>query len=233
MVAGRKDQVLWHGAVIWECPERMKAHIGSRVVLRVAKQRVDDFERGLDLSISRRKFGIDVATTTEAELAGEDFGIIGRQIGARQSVGEIVYREWIWEVTPKSSGRHRLLITVSPKIQAPEIGEIAVGEPFRDSKDIEVDVNWAYFLREMSGQWLTAVISAIIGAIVGSVVTWFGRRMGRVEKAPMRSNREGSTPDPPLPPAPPESPAGPAGSGREFSAPSGELGPPSGSPPAS
>ena len=83
------------GEVIWQCPVKMAAQKPYPVILRVEKGRLDDFERGLDQTISRKKYDVDVATRTDAELSGEDFGIILQEANRRKVVGVDTYKEWI------------------------------------------------------------------------------------------------------------------------------------------
>ena len=81
----------------------------------------------------------------DAELRGDDFEIVPRQTLNRQSVPDSTYREWIWQITPKYSGRTLLLITVQPIAAIPGFGAVAVGEPYRDAKNIQVEFNWSYW----------------------------------------------------------------------------------------
>jgi hypothetical protein len=180
VLANSNAQVVWNGAVIWQCINKMTSQKPYSVVLRVEKGRLDDFERGLDQSISRKKYGVAIGTRTEAELSGEDFSIILQQANHRQIVGLSTYQEWVWQVTPKSSGPHRLLLTVSPIAQLKDVvgggidGETPVGTPFRDSKDIDVALNWANFFREQIPQWTNIAIGTLLGVLVTVITALIG-----------------------------------------------------------
>lgn len=174
-IANAKPQTLWNGAVIWQCPREMLQQTPNYVILRVEKGRLDSFEQGLDRAISRKHEGVDVATRTEAQLSGEDFGIILEEVNNRKIVAETMYQEWRWQVTPKSPGPHRLVIVVSPIAQMKDVGggdinaETAFGTPFRDHVDINVSRNWSYFGREQLPQWTNIAIGVAITLIAGLI----------------------------------------------------------------
>ena len=145
------------------------------VILRVEKGRMDSFEQGLDKAISRKHEGVEVATRTEAQLSGEDFGIILEEANSRKIVGDSTYQEWRWQVTPKSPGPHRLVIVVSPIAQMKDVvggdinAETPFGTPFRDHADIDVSRNWSYFGREQLPQWTNIAIGVVITVIAGLI----------------------------------------------------------------
>ena len=155
----------------------MKQQEPRYVILRVEKDRLDNFEIGLDQAMLRKKYGVDVATRTEAQLSGEDFGIIAQEVSARKIVPEGVYQEWRWQVTPKSSGPHRLVLVVSPIAQIKDVGigstvegETPIGTPYRDQRDVDVSRNWAYLFREQT----PALSNIVIGTILGVLITIIG-----------------------------------------------------------
>jgi hypothetical protein len=156
--------------------------VASYVILRVEKGRLEHFEEGLDKAIAREREGVDVATRMEAHLDGEDFGIILEEINPKKLVGDTTYQQWQWQVTPKSPGPHRLVLTVSPLAQVKDIiggditAETPFGTPFRDHKDIDVSRNWPYFFREQMPQWSNILIGAITGAALTLIVQAFRDR---------------------------------------------------------
>jgi hypothetical protein len=203
VIANSKPQVLWSGAVIWQCPKKMVAQKPYTVVLRVEKGRLDSFELGLDQSISKKKYGVNVATRTEAQLKGEDFAIVLEDVSDRKVVGDSVYQEWVWQVTPKSFGPHRLVIVVSPVAQLKDVvggnleGETPYGDPFRDYQDVDVSMNWNSFFREQFPQWSNIAFGTFLGLLISSLGWVIGRRKARRS---MQADPPDSTPDSSPPP---------------------------------
>lgn len=189
-IAQSKPQTLWNGAVIWQSPGEMMQQSPSYVILRVEKGRLDSFEQGLDKAISRKREGVDVATRTEAQLSGEDFGVILEEANARKLVGDNAYQEWRWQVTPKSPGPHRLVIVVSPIVQVKDViggdinAESPFGTPFRDHKDVDVSRNWPYFFREQLPHWTNIAIGAVIGTAIAGIIGLIRKRMNRSSEPP-------------------------------------------------
>jgi hypothetical protein len=180
---------LYPGRINHNIPERMKQGAETRVAARIIALRSETQEATAqaDQRIAK-SFGqgaspgeaIQVSITMKAELRAfeEDFRI-EPQSSEEQIVDSVAPAEWVWGVTPKKSGRHRLRLTAIAVVKL-EGAEKSKELPVFD-KEVPVEISYAYLVKE-NWKEIGAAISST--GILGWIAARFQKRRKERKKTP-------------------------------------------------
>jgi hypothetical protein len=177
------------GLITHNIPTQMKVGRQVRVVARIiglagptpeaVTQGQQTIAKGLELATSPE--GIQVSTTMKARLVGaeDDFHIESQSV-EEQIIDRDQPAEWVWFVTPKRSGTHRLRLSAVAVVKlggAEKSKELPVFD-----REVTVAVSFGYFL---SRNW-----KEITGAISGTgILGWLTARFQKRRKGRRRKGR--------------------------------------------
>ena len=155
------------GRILFNPPEEMKVGIEERVVVRLTKDITENLTEGLEGPGTPQIEPIEVGTFMMVTLTGGDSFDINALSSEEQVVKPVGFTEWSWDVTPLTSGRQELHLTVTVRILIPGQDEQKIDWLVMD-KQISVEVNPPYTFKrfiECYWQWIVATIISAIAVI--------------------------------------------------------------------
>ena len=144
----------------------MKVGIEERVEVRLTKDITENLTEGLKGPGAPQIEPIEVGTFMMVTLTGDSFDINALS-SEEQVVKPVGFTEWSWDVTPLTSGRQELHLTVTVRILIPGQDEQKIDWLVMD-KQISVEVNPPYTFKrfiECYWQWIVATIISAIAVI--------------------------------------------------------------------
>jgi hypothetical protein len=162
-------QRLEPGVILFDPPSKMTVGTREQVMVRLAKSVTAELlHRVTDYSRTKLDTIPKIGLTMRVQLKGEasDFEIypISHE---EQLVSDSGVTEWVWNVTPTTSGPHKLIILVT----------IVLGDKQKDypayQKEVLVSVNPLYSATHFVRANWQALTSIIIGSgVIGTILAW-------------------------------------------------------------
>lgn len=173
------------GVILFDPPSRMTVGTTEQVMVRLAKSVTSELSSGVtDYSRTKLDTVPKIGPTMKVQLKGEasaDFEIypISHE---EQVVSETGVTEWTWNVTPTTSGTHKLKILVT----------IVLGDKQKDypayQKEVLVSVNPLYSATHFFGSnWPTLIGLIISSGLIGTIVAWRKRRKSNQPPPPWQA----------------------------------------------
>lgn len=150
------EQEIKPGRILYNPPEQMRVGEAERIEVRITRQLSDEIFKDLQGKGRPRVEESPITAEMKVELIGkaDAFDIRSMSSPIQSVFGS--HTEWYWDVTPLSSGVHRLTIKATFIYQ---------GQTFRDLEPFERDVTVAVNPVYSTGRWLGNNWDKVLGAL--------------------------------------------------------------------
>jgi len=166
------------GPLVESVPRRMQSGIPATAEVRIARDKID----GLMLALCHRGLRLEAyptrALAVRLRAPNGGFAIEANaaetqwldRSGSNLSDG---FAAWRWTITPRGSGRNRLLLTVSARLIGQD-GLVAEAAPSDRAIDVRIAPNYRRRARRWTG-WLAAlIVGGVLAQFGGSLAAAFG-----------------------------------------------------------
>ncbi|MEK0188651.1 hypothetical protein WMG39_27965, partial [Microcoleus anatoxicus PTRS2] len=128
------------GELLINLPNEMTVGVQERAEVRIAKQRIKDLKKGLRGRGIPEVEKIKISPIMKVRLIGDKFDIkaLSHEI---QPITDFDFTQWEWNITPREVGNQSLEVSVSLRIEIPQINEHLVKDYPVYEKKIKVKVS--------------------------------------------------------------------------------------------
>jgi hypothetical protein len=166
------------GAVRVNWDKTMRRGNPHFVTLRVARRALESFEEGLQGSFTKSVSGVEITTRMHALLRSDGgVDIAGGEPPTQLIDGGEHYTQWLWVVSPKALGPHKLSITLECLITGDHVPETS-SVSYQDYLDVEVHETLWDFGRRFFDTKMPDLLSVLVTAILSMLLTsmWKGAK---------------------------------------------------------
>ena len=128
------------GELLINLPHEMTVGVQERAEVRIAKQRIKDLKKGLRGRGIPEIEKIKISPIMKVRLIGDKFDIkaLSHEV---QPITDFDFTQWEWNITPREVGNQSLEVSVSLRIEIPQINEHLVKDYPVYEKKIKVKVS--------------------------------------------------------------------------------------------
>jgi hypothetical protein len=163
------------GLITNNAPSGMQLNKKERIQIRISRELKEDI---LESMSKKERVDVDTLMTGDImtlKLIGEDFSITSYD-EEEQGVTAEGFTQWEFDVIPKKTGKHQLLIKVGIVYFVPNLGSTKKFFPVLE-KEIEVEVNAVEWIASFASErWEFLISTFVVPALVWSISRWKYRR---------------------------------------------------------